>query len=109
MTGKYVNHVRRLARSHAEGVQPLVTVYAIPDPQEQEVRLIEVSDAFPHARRPAPVTIGPTHDFPYTSGTISITNAQWNAVLSGDASRIDFTLELPDGWDIHQCQKVWPE
>ena len=97
----YDEAVRKLAAWHAEGVTPSVTVYAIPDPERREVRLIEVSDAFPETGIPAPVTIGPTPDFPYTSGTLSVTPTELHLIRSGE-------LALPEGWDFTSGKKVWP-
>jgi len=97
----YDQAVRTLAAWHAEGVRPKVTVYAIPDPDRQEVRLIEVSNAFPETRGLVPITIGPTPDFPFTSGTLSVTTTQLHLIKSGD-------LPLPKGWDLAKGTKVWP-
>ena len=76
-------------------------VYAIPDPEQREVRLIEVSRGFPETATPTPVTIGPTSDFPFTSGTITVTPGQLRLIRSGD-------LALPEGWDFSSSKKVWP-
>ncbi|HJN15884.1 MAG TPA: hypothetical protein QGH10_10355 [Armatimonadota bacterium] len=101
--GMYLEAARKLAKWHAED-EPGTQVYVIPDPGGLVVNLIEVSDAFPNAAKPWPVTIGPTPDFPYTSGTLSITPTQFHQVGTGELQ-----LHLPAGWDFSRKQKVWPE
>ena len=101
MGNKYDEAVRQLAAWHAEGMNPRVTVYAVPDPTREEVRLIEVSRAFPDMRTPVAVFIGPTRDFPFTSGTLCVTPSQLSQIEAGE-------LPLPDGWDFGQSTKVWP-
>jgi len=101
MDDMYDEAVLQLAEWHAEGARPRVTVYAIPDPQRREVRLLEVSRGFPEVDRVVPVTIGPTPDFPYTSGTCAVASAQLDRIKSGE-------LPLPEGWDFGARRKVWP-
>ena len=101
MGDAYDEAVRKLAAWHAEGMKPRLTVYAIPDPRREEVRLIEVSRIFPETRDLVPVTIGPTPDFPYTSSTLSITPVELHLAKSGE-------LPLPNGWDFSSGRKVWP-
>jgi hypothetical protein len=101
MRDTYDEAVHQLAEWHAEGAKPKVTVYAIPDPQQREVRLLEVSLAFPEAGQLIPVTIGPTPDFPYTSGTLCVAPVQLRSIKSGE-------LLLPEGWDFRARRKVWP-
>ena len=101
MGDAYEAAVRRLAAWHAQGAKPRVTVYAVPDPQRREVRLIEVSKAFPEATVLEPVVIGPTPDFPYTSGTLAVTPGQLRLIRTGQ-------IPLPHGWDFASRKKVWP-
>jgi len=101
MADAYDKAVRKLAAWHARGARPRVTVYAVPDPQRREVRLIEVSNAFPDTAPPEPVIIGPTRDFPYASGTLSVTTAAFRLIKAG-------RLPLPRDWDFASCKKVWP-
>ena len=98
--GTYLRAVKQLARWHAEG-EDGITIYVLPDPDEREVRLVEVSDAFPRADNPRAITIGATPDFPYTSGTLCITRAQVDQVREGE-------MALPDGWQWDGHKQVWP-
>jgi hypothetical protein len=87
----YEAAVRTLADAHAAG-DPGMDIYAVPDPQQRVVRLIEVSDAFPEGGvdRPVPpdgverivpvFPMGPARDFPFRSEVVQVTRAEWDQI-----------------------------
>lgn len=107
----YAHAVRTLAAAHAAGPDR-VDIYSLPDPQQQIVRLIEVSEAFPEGgverrtpsngfERIVPVfPMGPARDFPFRSEIVQITPAEWDALRQGK-------LKLNREWgDLSLAQKV---
>ena len=107
----YQEAVRVLAAAHAAGADQ-VDIYALPDPQQRVVRLIEVSAAFPEGgvERPAPQNgsqrivpvfpMGPASDFPFRSEVVQITPAEWEELRQG-------RLKLNRDWgNLDLAQKV---
>jgi hypothetical protein len=100
-----------LAAAHASG-QDQVEIYSMPDPQQQVVRLIEVSAAFPEGgvERPTPANgmerivpvfpMGPAKDFPFRSEVVQVTPAEWKQLREGK-------LKLNRDWgDLNRAERV---
>ena len=97
----YDDAVQALARWHGEAQGFDLEIYAVSDPQQQQVRLIEVSDDFP---RPGPVVaipLGRSNRFPFKSAVALATTAEWDEIRAG-------TRPAPGGWDLSTADKVWP-
>src|SRR5437762_11375458 len=97
----YDRAVSTLARWHA-GLRPAkLEIYSFPDPAETVVRLLEISEDFPASGQVLPSTFGSSPEFPFRSSVALLTPGEWREVLEG-------TLSLPEGWDLHRRQRVWP-
>ena len=98
----YEEAVRTLVGWHADdGALPDLEIYSFPDPDQLEVRLLEVSDQFPRTERPWGPTFGRSDLFPFKSTVVQIPPAQWAEVQQG-------TTPLPRAWDLERRQRVWP-
>jgi len=107
----YDDAVSALASAHAGGSDN-VDIYSVPDPQQQIVRLIEVSTAFPEGaverqvlpngvERVVPVfPMGPAKDFPFRSEIVQVIPAEWEQLRQG-------TLKLNRDWgDLNRAERV---
>ena len=97
----YREAVLTLAEWHGADQQEPVEIYTFPDPDEQTVRLIEVSDGNPRIGKVMPVEIGRSNEFPFRSATALLTPDEWQAVTRGE-------ITLPSGWDLDGAERVWP-
>lgn len=101
--------VHALAAAHG-GVN--VEIYAMHDPDEQVVRLVEISPEFPEAgverhtpsngmERVVPVfPMGPAKDFPFRSEIVQITPGEWDQLREGK-------LKLNRNWgELKTARKV---
>jgi hypothetical protein len=107
----YDSAVLALAAAHAAGPDQ-VEIYFLPDPQQQVIRLIEVSAAFPEGGvdRPAPPNglervvpvfpMGRAKDFPFRSEIVQVTPAEWEQLRQRK-------LKLNRDWgDLDRAKKV---
>src|ERR1041385_938967 len=97
----YDEAVQTLARWHGEDNDADVSIFSFPDPEEQVVRLIEVSREFPTAGDVRPFTFGRSIEFPFKSSVALVVPEEWEKLQSGQMS-------LPSGWDIGAARRVWP-
>lgn len=98
----YDEAVKVLAESHAKSDSGTVRVISYPDPNENRVRLVVVSDhnlpaegeqvvAYPFTR---------AKDFPFLSEVALLSLDDWQRVTQG-------TLKLPAGWATTGAHEVW--
>lgn len=97
----YDDAVRTLVRWHGEGGPADLRVFLFPDPDEQVVRLLEVSDEFFTASEIHPLTLGRSAIFPFRSATALARPEDWDQVQAG-------RLSLPQGWNLNARRQVWP-
>ena len=97
----YDEAVLELARWHAEGEDPPVKVYVLPDPDEQTVRLVEVCDAFVSLDQPEPWSFGRSRELPFPSQVIQVSTPDWQRLWRGEKP-------LPPGWSLEALKQVWP-
>ena len=107
----YDRAIQVLAAAHAAGPDQM-EIYSVPDPQQQVVRLIEVSATFPEGgvERPVPPNgverivpvfpMGRAKDFPFRSEIVQVTPAEWAQLRQG-------SLKLNRDWgDLNHAQRV---
>ena len=90
-----------MALEHGEGQPPDVQIIEFCDPEEQTVRLLEISDAFPTTNEAWAMRFPPSADFGYRSEFIIVTPEEWEKVQSGE-------IALPEGWAGLTRRQVWP-
>lgn len=90
-----------LAAAHLKEDTKTVEVYLFPDPQLDDVRLLEVSGSAPRSGDVLPFRFEPRPDLgvPFASVVILLSPDEWKAVQSG-------TLPLPPGWDLSKREKL---
>jgi hypothetical protein len=97
----YQEAVETLARWHGEDEDPPVIIYSFDDPQEQTVRLLEVSEGFPTTGEAITWAFGQSPEFPYRSEVVMVTPEEWEQIKSGG-------FALPPQWDPTSQAQVWP-
>ena len=98
----YADAIEMLARWHADDQDPPITVYSFDDPDEQEVRLLEVSEAFVTSEEVWPVTFRATDQLPYMSTVILVSAEEYDGLETGE-------FALPEGWPpLNEGRRVWP-
>lgn len=98
----YEDAIIALARWHGESFDHDVKIFSVPDPDRQQIRLIEVSDSFPTPGPALPIPLGRSADFPFRSSVALATEADWQQIKNG-------VIEYPYSWDIQQARQVWPQ
>jgi hypothetical protein len=93
--------VQMLARVHGEGMEHPVRIYWIPDPNRQQVRLVEVSNDFPAYGPAVPIALGQSRTFPYSSSVALATEDDWKAIRDG-------RTPFPEDWNVGDAKQVWP-
>lgn len=89
----YEDACRMLIRTHSANEPALEQIYLVPDPERQEVRLIEVNPATAPTGELMLFELGKTPDFPFRSVIGEVTPAEWASIRAG-------ALPLPSGWDV---------
>jgi len=97
----YDEAVLELARWHAEDEDPPVTVYVLPDPERETVRLVEVCEAFMSQEQPDGLQFGRSREMPYPTQVIQLSTGDWGQVQRGEKT-------LPPGWLHDELKQVWP-
>lgn len=97
----YEEAERLLARWHAEGGPADLFIFAFPDPDENIVRLLEVSEDFLATGEIRPMTFGRSAELPFRSATALATPQEWEQAQAG-------SLPLPHGWELKSKRRVWP-
>jgi hypothetical protein len=97
----YEDAICLLARWNGEGGAADLRIYAFPDPTEQVVRLIHVSDEFVDVGGVRIYKMGRSEEFPYRSAVALALPKYWERIQSGEQL-------LPTDWDITSIRKVWP-
>jgi hypothetical protein len=84
-----------LVQSHREVEPNLRRVIFYPDPEEREVRLVEVVEGSPSAGEVLPFRFAPdvTQGVPYPVVIVELSPAEFEQLEQGH-------LHLPDGWGI---------
>lgn len=95
----YPTAVRTLVNWHREGEQPPQKIILFPDPDGQEVRLLEVTELVPETGELYPITFGATKELPYRTVVMQVTPREWEAIRAGK-------MPLPEGWDMGGCQEL---
>lgn len=101
-TMSYPEAVGTLAEWHGQDQDPVVEVYSFDDPEEEEVRLLEVSEAFFTSGEVLPLSFRATEELPYVSTVILLSPEEYGRLRNGE-------LGLPEGWgESTEGRKVWP-
>jgi hypothetical protein len=82
----YADAVKTLARWHGEGGPADLRVFSFPDPTEQFVRLVEVSEEFMPTGTIRPLTLRASNLFPFKSSVALASPDEWVAVEGGRPS-----------------------
>lgn len=109
-----------LARSHADEHGFPIRVLCVPDPNGNEVRLVEVSDSFPANQIGAVmcpgadggpgqpklsipvVTLRASPDFPFRSSVALVTEEEWKRIAANQ-------LAVGGNWNLGKCYQIWPK
>src|SRR5438105_1546169 len=97
----YEEAERLLARWQGEGGPEDLLIFTFPDPAEESVRLLGVSDEFMETGAVLPMSFGRSAELPFRSSTASVTPAEWDRIRAG-------RIALPAGWDLATARQVWP-
>ncbi len=84
-TDNYDAAVFKLADEYAEvhNVMNDLEIFALPDPRQEIVQIIEVSDSFPETRELWPVRFQASSDFPFPTAQLILTKQEWRDVNQG--------------------------
>lgn len=93
--------VKALVAAHSEAGPADLMIFWFPDPQEQVVRLVLVSDEFQQTGAIRPLPLGRSAEFPFRSAAALATPDEWRRAQDGH-------LPLPDGWELAAARQVWP-
>jgi hypothetical protein len=80
-----------LAESHKLADPGTHSIYLVPDPKQEEVRLVEVSKTAPTTDEVFPIYFEAQSDIELPSGVVLLSDEEWEKVQKGQ-------LHLPDGW-----------
>jgi hypothetical protein len=89
----YAGVTKRLADAHRKRDKGIVAVWSFPDPDEREVRLVEVTKSVPFREAIVPFSFAPKEDMPFESVVILAHPDDWVRI---EARK----LKLPRGWKI---------
>ncbi|MCC7494075.1 MAG: hypothetical protein IT204_17080 [Fimbriimonadaceae bacterium] len=92
---------RELATAHRAVVGDDLKVYEIADDGTDEIRLVEVSDAFLPTGEVWPITFGADRQIPYRTTVVQLTRAEWAQVIAGEP-----TMRLPTGWQVERHREL---
>jgi hypothetical protein len=100
----YCDAVKQLVKWHRESPQPPEKIILFPDPEEKEIRLIEVTDLLPKTSESQvyPIKFGPTTELPYDTIVAQVTPSEWQDICHG-------LLALPEGWDLRTSREIMAE
>ena len=98
----YDEAVGVLARWHGEGGAPDLRIFAFPDPDQQVVQLLHVSESFPDPGSVRVYRLGRSEEFPFKSAVALTIPIYWERIEAG----ADL---LPSGWDPKTAKRVWPD
>lgn len=97
----YLATARRLAAAHCTTDPATLRVLLDPDPNENEVRLLEVTPSAPTTGELLPFGFLPRPDLgvPFLCTVLLLSPDEWEAVQEG-------RLELPEGWRRERLQDI---
>ena len=98
----YDEAVGVLARWHGEGGAPDLRIFAFPDPDQQVVQLLHVSESFPDPGSVRVYRLGRSEEFPFKSAVALALPKYWERIEAGAEL-------LPPGWDHRTAKRVWPD
>jgi hypothetical protein len=97
----YAETAKRLASAHRAADPSTLHVFLNRDPQEKEIRLLEVTKSAPTLNEPMPIGFAPRPDLGVAYGLtiVLLSLEEWVAVQAG-------RLALPDGWDAGRLEEL---
>lgn len=97
----YRETARQLAAAHRSNDPATLLVLLDPDPDEKEIRLLEVTRSAPTTGEPLPVGFMPRPDlgFAFLCTVLILSQDEWDAVREG-------RLELPEEWRQDRLEDV---
>src|SRR5580700_5641361 len=87
----FAEAVNALVAAHSESGPSDLKIVWFPDPQEETIRLLLVSDDFQQTGAIRALPLGKSTDFPFRSAAALATPAEWRRAQDG-------SLPLPEGW-----------
>ena len=97
----YHEAIRMLASWHGQGAEADLEIFSFPDPLQQVVRLVEVSDVHPATGSAQEMPMGKSAEYPYGSAVVFLTHEDWRQAQAGK-------LRFPEGWNLSAKVNVWP-
>ena len=90
-----------LAKEHRKADKKTILIQYFPDPSEQEIRLLEVSNSSPYTGEIMPFRFGayPSDGVDYPSVVVLLNPEEWAEVKENK-------LSLPIGWDQSVAQTL---
>ncbi len=95
----YDEAVKQIATGHRDTDQPPAAVILFPDPQEEVIRLLDVTSLVPETGEFYWVRFGATPEVPFITEIAQVTPAEWESIQHG-------TMALPAGWDLAAAEEV---
>jgi len=96
----YKEGIDLLAAWHG-GVNNTTSIYSLDDNSEHVIRFVEISPDFSDQDELRPLRMGASHDFPYSSEVLLVSETDWQYVQNGRKT-------LPSGWDRNALRRIWP-
>lgn len=97
----YLETAQQLANAHRTSDPTTTMVFLLPDPAEEEIRLVEVSARAPSSGDVFPFRFDARHDLniDYASVIVLLSPREWIDVEAG-------RLALPSGWNLTARQAL---
>ena len=95
----YDDAIKDIVEGHRDTDQPPHAIILFRDPEEQVIRLLDVTDLVPETGEVYRIRFGRTPEIPYVSELAQVTPSEWPKIRAGE-------IELPEGWDLNSCEEV---
>jgi len=95
----FTEAVNALVAAHSESGPPDLKIVWFPDPREETVQLLLVSDEFQQTGAIRALPLGKSAEFPFRSAAALATPDEWHRAQDG-------SLPLPEGWELAGSREV---
>jgi uncharacterized protein (DUF433 family) len=95
----YEGAVKEIAKGHRRSGQPPRAVVLFRDPEEQVIRILDVTDLVAETGEVYRFRFGPTFEMPYITEIAQVTPSEWQRILNRE-------IDLPEGWDLNTREEI---
>ena len=95
----YDDAVKEIVEGHRDNDQPPYAIILFRDPQQQVIRILDVTDLVPESGEVYRFRFGRTEDIPFVTEVAQVTPSEWPKIQAGEIS-------LPEGWDLTMWEAV---